>query len=137
MNKQIKDLELLSLARQYQKSFNRDYRLQKKGLYEQSEDLLKPLLNKQDEFLEAIAKQTPKETPKLTLPSIQKVESNNSFFIEESETENQLFLRMPRRNTPQMILDKHTGDLTILTKQGEIALKNTEGLSELLFSKSS
>ena len=125
MHKYIQDLELLSLARQYQKYFNRDYRLQKKGIYEQSEDLFKPLLMKQDKVIQALTKQTKTNNPKeITLPSVQKVESNNSFFIEESETENQLFLRMPRRNTPQMILDKHTGDSTILTKQGDIALKN-------------
>ena len=58
LQKKVRDLELLSLARQYQKNFSRNYRLQRKGLYEQSDDLFKPLLVKQNEVLEQQEKQT-------------------------------------------------------------------------------
>ena len=47
-------MELLSLARQHQKNFSRDYRLQRKGLYEQSDDLFKSLLEQQEKQTEAI-----------------------------------------------------------------------------------
>ena len=54
LQKKVRDLELLSLAKQHQKNFNRDYRLQRKGLYEQSDDLFKPLLEQQEKQTEAI-----------------------------------------------------------------------------------
>ena len=54
LQKKARDLELLSLARQHQKNFSRDYRLQRKGLYEQSDDLFKPLLEQQEKQTEAI-----------------------------------------------------------------------------------
>ena len=53
LQKKVRDLELLSLAKQHQKNFNRDYRLQRKGLYEQSDDLFKPLLEQQEKQTEA------------------------------------------------------------------------------------
>ena len=49
-----RSLDLLSLAKQHQMNLNRDYRLQKKGLYEQSDDLFKPLLEQQERQTEAI-----------------------------------------------------------------------------------
>ncbi len=54
LQKRVKDLELLALAKQHQKNFNRNYRLQRKGLYEQSDDLFKPLLEQQEKQTEAI-----------------------------------------------------------------------------------
>ena len=47
LQKKARDLEILSLARQHQKNFNKDYRLQRKGLYEQSDYLFTPLLEQQ------------------------------------------------------------------------------------------
>ena len=54
LQRKARDLDLLSLARQHQMNFNRDYRLQRKGLYEQSDDLFKPLLELQEKQTEAI-----------------------------------------------------------------------------------
>ena len=54
LQKRVRDLELLALAKQHQKNFNRNYRLQRKGLYEQSDDLFKPLLEQQEKQTEAI-----------------------------------------------------------------------------------
>ena len=52
-----RDLKLLSLSREHQRNFNRDYRLQKKGLYEQSEEIFEPLIVKQNELLKQQEKQ--------------------------------------------------------------------------------
>ena len=60
LEKRIKDLELLALSREHQKNFNRDYRLQKKGLYEQSEDIFKPLIQQQEKQIEVIKALEPK-----------------------------------------------------------------------------
>ena len=60
LEKRIKDLELLALSREHQKNFNRDYRLQKKGLYEQSEDIFKPLIQQQEKQTEVIKALEPK-----------------------------------------------------------------------------
>ena len=68
-------LQVLSLAREYQKNFNRDYRLQKKGLYEQSEEMFKPLIVAQEKQTQALAELTSealqKVEPKLNLKSIE------------------------------------------------------------------
>ena len=50
-------LKLLSLSREHQKNFNRDFRLQKKGLHEQSEEIFEPLIVKQNELLKQQEKQ--------------------------------------------------------------------------------
>ena len=57
LRERVKDLKLLSLSREHQKNFNRDYRLQKKGLYEQSEEIFEPLIVKQNELLKQQEKQ--------------------------------------------------------------------------------
>ena len=82
LEKRIKDLKLLSLSRQYQKNFNRDYRLQKKGLYEQSEEMFKPLIMKQNEMLEQQEKQMEAIKPLLNIKAIEpnlpiELETNN------------------------------------------------------------
>ena len=70
LEKRIKDLELLSLSRQHQKNLNRDYRLQKKGTYEQSEELFEPLIAKQNEVLEQQEKQMEAIKPLLNMKAI-------------------------------------------------------------------
>ena len=69
LQKKARDLELLSLARQHQKNFSRDYRLQRKGLYEQSDDLFKPLLEQQEKQTEAIKalREVPTQKPNLPI----------------------------------------------------------------------
>ena len=62
LQKKVRDLELLSLAKQHQKNFNRDYRLQRKGLYEQSDDLFKPLLEQQEKQTEALKERINQKT---------------------------------------------------------------------------
>ena len=54
LQKRASDLQLLALLRQHQKNFNRDYRLQKKGLYKQSEDLFNHLIQQLEKQTEAI-----------------------------------------------------------------------------------
>ena len=143
----IKLLENLSKQKKINKNFNRKFRLEKQGFIEQSQELFKPIIEQQEKTNENILKaieQKPNQIPaieqnpnQIVLPPIEKVHSNNSIFIRHLEDNNKLLLRLSQRNTPQIKIDKtNTGILTIYPKSGEeFAIKNTQGLSELLFRK--
>ena len=52
--KHVNSLEKLQKSRDYLKNFNRQYKVQQKGIYEHSEELFKPLIEEQKKANEAI-----------------------------------------------------------------------------------
>ena len=143
--KHIKLLENLSNQKKINKNFNRTFRLEKQGFSENTQELFKPIIDQQEKTNENILKaieQNPNKVPAIEenpviLPPIEKVKSDHSLFVQHLKDNNNLLLRLSQRNTAQIQIDNNnTGFLKILPKDGNPStIKNTQGLSELLFNK--
>ena len=127
----IKLLENLSKQKTINKIFNRKYRLEKQGFIEQSQELFKQQ-QKTNENIQKVIEQKPEQN----FTNIKEtVKRNKSIFNGVMQDNKFRYYSLPNSTGFQIKVDKNTGDIILLTSDKDIPLKNTIGLSHLLFNK--